>query len=251
MLYIFLEEGDWDFPSQQKWFFLYDLQTQFKAAVWVSAPRWWCNLWAKAQKRPTCSVAKCLCLIEHSSAICALEPDEKKAMWKKVVKMSAIMKCGDCGEPISGTYFQLGAKTICEQDYEVSSKSWQWSKGMSLLCSILASTLENKLIKRVVFQKNYRKKCSVCGEGVSGSYYTDKNGQIICANDYKVRWTWKSSKENYNKQLSLPSDQTPPVPTLKATSVSQNPNPALLFCTTEKSWFFWCFIWRNAQSSHC
>ncbi len=34
--------------------------------------------------------------------------------------------------------------------------------------------------------QKYRKKCSVCGEYISGSYYTTKDDKLVCAKDYKV-----------------------------------------------------------------
>lgn len=34
--------------------------------------------------------------------------------------------------------------------------------------------------------QKYRKTCCVCGEFISGSYYTTKDDKFICAKDYKV-----------------------------------------------------------------
>jgi hypothetical protein len=62
------------------------------------------------------------------------------------------MKCDECDKDIAGTYFEKDGKPICEKDYE-----------------------------------KYRKKCSVCNEFITGSYYTTKDDKLICAKDYKAQ----------------------------------------------------------------
>merc|ERR1711936_653370 len=57
---------------------------------------------------------------------------------------------GDCGNDISGTYFETDGKTICKEDYD----------------------------------KNYKKVCSVCDQSINGTFY-EKEGKLICADCYK------------------------------------------------------------------
>ena len=52
--------------------------------------------------------------------------------------------------------------------------------------SIPQNTIFAESTSYVCSLQKYRKKCSVCGEYIQGSFYT-KDDKFICAKDYKVR----------------------------------------------------------------
>jgi len=62
------------------------------------------------------------------------------------------VKCSICEENLTGKFFTLGEKFLCEKDY-----------------------------------KETRKMCSDCGEQISGPYYTLEDNAIVCAMDFKKR----------------------------------------------------------------
>jgi len=64
----------------------------------------------------------------------------------------ACIKCTICEESLTGKFFCLGEKFMCEKDY-----------------------------------KDTRKMCSDCGEEISGPYYTLEDDKVVCAMDFKKR----------------------------------------------------------------
>ena len=126
------------------------------------------------------------------------------------------MQCDECGDDLVGTYFEKEGKNICEKDYEVGRVPFlQPSQKILLLIltynlkfiedllrggsfaplsvsaapSVSVRTTEHCIFAEstsdVCSLQKYRKKCSVCGEYIQGSFYT-KDDKFICAKDYKV-----------------------------------------------------------------
>ena len=97
------------------------------------------------------------------------------------------MQCDECNEDLVGTYFEKDGKNICEKDYEVGvlSKILDHKSRHVLPYSCRESSIFAESTSGVCSLQKYRKKCSVCGEYIQGSYYT-KDDKFICAKDYKV-----------------------------------------------------------------
>ena len=68
------------------------------------------------------------------------------------------MKCDECGNDISGTYFETDEKIICKKDYdEVHNfqKNRFEFKNFDYLCVKLKSIFYKKIHKYLVGSKNY------------------------------------------------------------------------------------------------
>ena len=102
------------------------------------------------------------------------------------------MKCDDCDEDIKGSYFQHEGRNICEKDYEAVRywRNFVLHKHIStfFFAPVLAICKDLKILKtkQSFFLQKYRKKCCKCGNNISGSYYTTKDGTFKCSDCYRV-----------------------------------------------------------------